>query len=151
MRWVRAAAAAVVGVALLTGCSEERQANATLPSTTSTAAESTEALPLLGPPDFPVPQEARAQDAVGVSAFAAYYLDLADFLLPTLDSQPLRALSRECEVCDQLADGYDSDRTAGNKYEGGDITIVSTGTAVVDGTRGEVSFLLSQAPVEVYD
>src|SRR3954452_17635339 len=101
MRWVRAAAAAVVGVALLTGCSEERQANATLPSTTSAAAESTEALPPLGPPDLPMPAEAREKTAAGFQSFANYYLTLVNRLQVDLDASYLRELSRGCETCDR--------------------------------------------------
>ncbi|WP_369132401.1 DUF6318 family protein [Modestobacter sp. I12A-02662] len=151
MRFARVAAAAVAGVALLAGCSEGQQANETLPSTSSTAAPSSDALQPLGPPEFPVPDAAREQTPSGVAAFAAYYLDLSDFLLPSLDSQPLRELSRQCEVCDQLADGYDADRAAGYRYEGGGLTVTSTGTATVEGTHGELSFVLRQEPVAVYD
>src|SRR4051794_7705910 len=53
----------VVGTALLTGCSEKVEANDTLPS--KSAAEATEALPEVGPADFPVPDEARTKDAAG--------------------------------------------------------------------------------------
>ena len=48
---------------LLGGCSEKQEANDTLPS--ASAAETTEALPEVGPADFPVPDEARTKDAAG--------------------------------------------------------------------------------------
>ena len=51
---------AVIGASMLGGCSEKHEANDTLPS--ASAAETTEALPALGPPDFPVPDEARTKD-----------------------------------------------------------------------------------------
>src|SRR5215204_764359 len=70
----RAAAGLVVVTALVGGCSEKQEANATLPSTS--AAETTEALPEVGPADFPVPDEARTKDATGADAFARYYIEL---------------------------------------------------------------------------
>ena len=59
---------------LLGGCSEKQEANDTLPS--ASAAETTEALPEVGPADFPVPDEARTKDAAGAEAFLRYYIDL---------------------------------------------------------------------------
>jgi hypothetical protein len=149
MRRVRLAAAVVVGVAVLAGCSDDGTANETLPSTTSSAAETTESLPPLGPPDFPVPDEARQQTPEGAKAFTGYYLDLSDYLLASLNSQPLRALSEGCEVCLELADGYDADRAAGYSYEGGDVSVTSTGNVTVDGGVAEISYLLHQEPVTV--
>ncbi|MCW2579144.1 MAG: uncharacterized protein JWR82_745, partial [Blastococcus sp.] len=56
----------VAGALLLSGCSEKQEANDTLPSTS--ASPSTEALPEVGPADFPVPDEARTKDAAGAEA-----------------------------------------------------------------------------------
>ena len=151
MRVGQAVAGAAVGIAVLAGCSDSGTANETLPPTTSSAAPTSETLQPLGPPDFRVPDEARQKTPEGVLAFTKYYIDLTEHQLPSLDAQPIRDLSRSCEVCDQLADGYDADRAAGYRYEGERLSIVSTGTAVVDGSRGEVSFLLNQPPVAVYD
>jgi len=64
----------LIGTALLGGCSEKHEANDTLPS--PSAAETTEALPALGPADFPVPDEARTKDAAGAEAFLRYFVDL---------------------------------------------------------------------------
>jgi hypothetical protein len=50
-----------------------------------------------------------------------------------------------------LADGYDTDKRSGYKYQGGEITVASNGTPVVKDGAGEVSFLLNQAPVTVFD
>jgi hypothetical protein len=150
MRLVRVAAGAVVAISVLAGCSDGETANETLPPS-STAAETSESLTPLGPPDFPVPDEAREKTPEGVTAFARYYLALSDHLLTSLDSQPLRGLSQNCEVCDQLADGYDADKAAGLRYEGGKLEVNSTGTAVVESGSGEVSFFLTQEAVTVYD
>ncbi len=59
------------------GCSEPGQPSTSLPTATSTSAEPT--LEPLGPPDFPVPAEAREQTEAGAIAMASYYLDLIDF------------------------------------------------------------------------
>ena len=151
MRLGRAIAAAAVGIAVLAGCSDGGTANETLPPATSPAAPTAEALQPLGPSDFPVPDEARKKTPEGVRAFTQYYIDLTEHQLSSLDPQPIRDLSRDCEVCDQLADGYDADRAAGYRYQGEPLTITSTGTAVVEGDRGEISFLLNQPPVVLYD
>lgn len=150
MRRVRVAVATAVGVAVLAGCSSGETANETLPSASSTAAETSEALPPLGPPDMPMPSEARQRTPEGVTSFVTYYLDLADFLLKDLESAPLRDLSKDCASCAQLADGYDADRAAGNRYEGGEISIKSMGTASVSARGGEVAYLLHQDAVRLY-
>ena len=151
MRLGRATAAAAVGVAVLAGCSDSGTANETLPPLTSSAAPTTEALQPLGPPDFPVPDEARRKTSEGVLAFTTYYLQLTDHVLPSLDAGPLRDLSKGCEACDALAAGYQADRAAGYRYEAGKLSIDSTGTSVVEGDTGEISFLLTQPPVRVFD
>ena len=151
MRLGRATAAAVVGIAVLAGCSNGETANETLPPVTSSAAPTSEALQPLGPPDFPVPDEARQKTPEGVLAFTTYYLRLTDHVLPSLDGSPLRDLSRNCEACDALAAGYEADRAAGYRYEAGELSINSTGTSVVEGDTGEISFLLTQPPVRVFD
>jgi hypothetical protein len=152
MRWVRAAAAALVGVALLAGCSEERQANATLPSTTSAAAESTEALPPLGPPDLPMPPEARANTAEGAAAFVDYYLRLINRTNADMDPQYLRQLASQCITCARLADETATDAAAGYHYVGGELTVDGDlSAALTEPGRAEAAFLVDQAPLEVQD
>jgi hypothetical protein len=151
MRLVRGAAAAAVGIAVLAGCSDGGTANETLPPTSTTAAETSESLPPLGPADFPVPDEARNKTQAGAAAFAQYYIELSNFLLPSLESSPLRELSLDCDVCTQLADGYDADRTAGYTYSGGELTIRSAGKATLVGDAAEIAFIVDQAAVGVAD
>ena len=91
----------VVGTALLTGCSEKVEANDTLPSTS--AAETTEALPPVGPADFPVPDEARTKDAAGAEAFLRYYIDLINRQQAIPAGQPLRDLGPDCQDCLRIA------------------------------------------------
>src|SRR5689334_7494034 len=136
-RWsARLVACALALPLLLAGCSAKHQASESLPRTPEATASKT--LPSLGPADFPVPVEARAKTAAGASAFARYYIELANHLLSNLDSEPLRELSRNCATCDSLADGYDANKQAGYHYEGGQLFITSLGVASVNGDRGEI-------------
>lgn len=151
MRLVRVAAAVVVGVAVLAGCSDGEKANETLPSTSSTAAETTDSLPPLGPPDLPMPAQAREQTPAGVAAFTDYYVALINRLQRDLDSTYLRLLSSSCAGCDRIATDADNDKAAGYSYRGGELVLTSKGAAVVDDEGGEIAFIVDQAPMEVVD
>lgn len=150
-RWsARVAVCAVAVPLLLAGCSAEHQASRSLPTNTTTA-KSSPTLPPLGPADFPVPVEARSKTPAGVQAFTRYYIALMNRQAETLDSQPLRNLSRDCQTCTELANSYDDVKAAGHKFVGGDISVSSTGTAIVNGDEGEISFLLLEQPTKVVD
>src|SRR5829696_4256686 len=117
----RGMAAVVVGAALLTGCSEKQEASETLPS--SSAAETSEELPEIGPADFPVPDEARTKDAAGAEAFLRYYIDLSNRQQVLLDGEPIRQLGPECPECLRIAKNFDDVAAAGQRYEGGKLTL----------------------------
>jgi hypothetical protein len=68
LRW--AIAGLVVGTTMLGGCSEKVEANDTLPTTS--ASQTSAELPPLGPPDLPMPEQAREQTAEGADALTAY-------------------------------------------------------------------------------
>jgi hypothetical protein len=87
-----AVAGLVVATDLLTGCSEKQEASTTLPTTS--AAETTEVLPQLGPADFPVPDEARTKDAAGADAFLRYYIELSNRQQELLDGDPFATSHR---------------------------------------------------------
>jgi hypothetical protein len=143
---------AAVPLSLAAGCSEKHQAAQTLPTTASSSATSSAAaLPTVGPADFSVPPEARQRTPAGVEAFTRYYIELLNRQLRTLDSTPLRELSRHCSSCTALADSYDRGRAAGHKYEGGQLSVESIGSATVQGNIGETSFSLRQEAVTVRD
>lgn len=152
-RWtLRFAACLGVLTVLISGCTEKQQANETLPSASKTSAsESSDTLPPLGPEDFPMPEEARTKDAGGANAFVRYYVELTNHLLDNLESQPLRDLSSGCETCSRLADGYDADRKAGYRYQGGRLTVASAGAPSLTGDRAEIAFVLHQEAVTVLD
>src|SRR5919112_63388 len=61
------------------------------------------ALPPLGPPDLPMPVEARTQDAAGAEAFVRYYIDLINRTSTVMDAAPLREFSHSCADCNRIA------------------------------------------------
>jgi hypothetical protein len=149
MRLARVAAGALVGVAVLAGCSSKEPANETLPTPSSTTAAN-EAFPPLGPADFPVPAEAREKTQAGAEAALRYYLDLLTHQAG-MSGQPLRDLSKDCSFCDFLADRYDQDVAAGYAYQGGDIAVIDMSSPAISGEVAEFSFALSQAAIEIVD
>ncbi|MFD2093974.1 DUF6318 family protein [Blastococcus deserti] len=134
----------LVGTALLTGCSEKQEASETLPS--PSAAETTEALPPLGPEDFPVPDEARTKDAAGAEAFLRYYIELLNRLQAIPLGEPLRELSPECETCLRIARAFDDAAAAGWTYQGGE---VSLNDVTEPQLNGDTASLVFGARVEV--
>ena len=150
MRRVAVAAAAVVGIAVLAGCSDGEQANETLPSTSVTAAEPSEttpALPPMGPADFPMPVEAREMTEAGAEAFLDYYLAVE---ARSTEGEPIRQLSRECSVCRRVAEQRDADAQAGNSSSGGDYTI-SIVESIVQGDQSNVIFTVNSTAVTIVD
>jgi hypothetical protein len=145
----------VVGTALLTGCSEKQEASDTLPTTS--ASPSTEALPEVGPADFPVPDEARTKDAAGAEAFLRYYIELINRQQAIPAGEPLRELSPDCETCLRIARAFDDAAAAGHTYHGGELSLndvvepqVEGDTAsLVFGTRVEAVSLQDAAGVPV--
>ena len=150
MRLGAMAAAAVVGVVVLAGCSDGEQANDTLPSTSTSApepSETTPALPPMGPADFPMPAEAREMTEAGAEAFLDYYLAVE---ARSTDGEPIRQLSQNCQVCVSVADQRDADRQAGYVSSGGgfSITVVES---FVKGDQANVIFTATSGAITVVD
>jgi len=139
----------LVGTALLSGCSQKTQANETLPS--AGASPTTEALPPVGPVDFPVPDEARTQDAAGAEAFLRYWIDLLNRQQAIPAGQPLRDLGPECRECLRIARVYDEAAAAGNRYVGGLLTVVNVATPMLDGDQTTVAFTAREDAVQLVD
>jgi hypothetical protein len=139
----------LVGTALLSGCSQKTEANDTLPSTST--APTTEDLPQVGPPDFPVPDEARAKDAAGAEAFLRYWIDLLNRQQAIPAGQPLRDLGPECRECLRIARVYDEAAAAGNHYVGGLLTVVNVATPMLDGDQTTVAFTAREDAVQLVD
>lgn len=137
LRW--AVAGLAIATTVLTGCAEKQEANTTLP--TASAAETTEALPELGPADFPVPDEARTKDAAGAEAFLRYYIELMGRQQDVPAGEPLRQLGPDCQECRRIAQDMDEAAAAERRYQGGKLSIAGDfGTAHSDDTVN-LSFL----------
>jgi hypothetical protein len=142
------AAAAVA----LAGCgSEGQQASTDLPPVSTSAAESMPELSPLGPPDLPMPAEARVQDEAGAEAFVRYYIELINRSSGVMDAQPLRDLSDGCFDCNRIADNIDTDAMAGYQYENGILTITDLYQAEVEDEAAKLGFFVDQAPLRVVD
>jgi hypothetical protein len=140
---------ALVGTSLLSGCSEKQEANDTLPATS--AAPTTEALPPIGPADFPVPDEARTKDAAGAEAFLRYWIALLNRQRPLLDSEPVRELAPECQDCLRIANNYDEAKAAGRRYEGGELSMNDVIKPEVGGGSASIIFGVRQEAVRLVE
>ncbi|WP_336031229.1 hypothetical protein [Geodermatophilus sp. FMUSA9-8] len=132
--------ALTLATALLSACSTEAEAPSESLPTTSAPATTTEALPVVGPPDFPVPPEARTQDAAGAEAFLRYWIDLLNRQRAIPAGQPLRDLGPDCDECRRIADNNDATAAARETYVGGNVTLNDVPPAVLTGDRAEVIF-----------
>ena len=139
----------LLGTALVTGCSEKTEANETLPS--ASAAPTSEALPPIGPADFPVPDEARTKDAAGAETFLRYWIDLMNRQRAIPAGQPLRDLGPDCQECLRIARNYDDVAAAGHRYEGGDLTLNDVPPPVLDRDNALVNFGVRRESVRVVD
>jgi len=151
MRLVRVAAAVVVGVAMLAGCSGGEKANETLPSTSSTPVETTESLPPLGPPDLPMPADAREQTPAGAEAFIRYYMAIYTAAQADLDATYLAQFSQECSFCNALIKRLTDNAASGNTYDGGAVTLTATSLAPSEHDRMEGAFTIDQAALTIRD
>ena len=133
----------LVGVSVLAGCSAEgQQASTELPPASSTSAEPTPELPPLGPADFPVPDEARVQDEAGAEAFLRYYIDLINRQQAIPNGEPLRILGPDCGDCQRVARQYDEVAAAGQRDEGGALSITTDPGVRVTDDEARVSFIV---------
>ncbi len=141
-----------LGTALLTGCASEaaETPSESLPSTSSPA-PTTEALPAVGPADFPVPPEARTKDAAGAEAFLRYWIDLLNRQQAIPAGQPLRDLGPECQECLRIAQNLDDAEVAGNRYVGGEVSLVDVLPPTMDGDTVQFSFSARREPVALVD
>jgi hypothetical protein len=149
MRLVRVTAAATLGLGLLAGCSDGGTASQTLPSASSSPASTSAALLPLGPPDMPMPDEAREQTAAGAEAFLRYYIDILNYTQSELTPTYVRDLSEQCATCNAFADGVDGYVHQGYRLSGGRIALTSASNAVLKGDEAEFSVALTQQPLTV--
>ena len=152
-RWtLRLVAGLAAGALVLSGCSERQEASDTLPGADASPSASEPELPPLGPPDLPMPAEARTQDAAGAEAFVRYYIDLINRTSTVMDAAPLREFSNGCTECDRIAGDYNNDAAAGYRYDGGRITLLEVGEPLIsNSTTAEVAFRFNLEPLTVVD
>jgi hypothetical protein len=151
-RWtLRLAAGLAAGAVALSGCSERQEANDTLPGADASPSASEPSLPPLGPPDLPMPAEARTQDAAGAEAFVRYYIDLINRTSTVMDAAPLREFSQSCEDCNRIASVVEEDAASGRQYSGGLITIITMGEPLIKDTTAEMAIRADVAALEVQD
>jgi hypothetical protein len=151
-RWtLRLVAGLAAGAVALSGCSERQEANDTLPVAGASPSASEPELPPLGPPDLPMPAEARTQDAAGAEAFVRYYIDLINRTSTVMDAAPLREFSRGCEDCNRIAARAEEAAAAREKYDGGEITITQIGEPLLKPGTAEMAFRIDQAEFVVLD
>jgi hypothetical protein len=139
----------LLATALLSGCSGTTEANDTLPS--ASPAPTTEALPPIGPADFPVPDEARTKDAAGAEAFVRYYIELLNRQQALPAGQPLRDLSSECATCERIARAFDDAAAAGHVYNGGELTLKDVLEPQLDGDTASLIFWVQVEALSLRD
>ncbi len=142
----------VLGTALLTGCSgaTAEAPSDSLPSTSS-AAPTTAGLPAVGPADFPVPPEARTQDAARAEAFLRDRIDLLNRQRAIPAGQPLRDLGPECQECLRIAKNYDDAAASGSRYIGGEVSLADVPSPVMEGDTAQISFSARREAVSLVD
>ncbi|GAB3354363.1 DUF6318 family protein [Modestobacter lapidis] len=145
MRLARGAAGALIALAVLTGCSSKAPANDTLPSAAPTSADASETLPPLGPPDFPMPAEARAQTPAGAEAFLRYYIGLYNAAQESMDTRYLKQFGRACDTCIGLSNQLEEDAKAGYRYQGGDVIVNGISPPLTRRSEAEIAFSITQA------
>jgi Family of unknown function (DUF6318) len=151
MRLARMAAGLLVGVAVLTGCAGKQPANETLPAAAPTTADATPTLPPLGPPDMPMPAEAREKTSASATTFLRYYMNLLNVAQANLDPRYVSQLSQGCETCDRLIQNIEEDSRANREYQGGAISITSTSNPAIFGDEAQLAFSMEQGALTVRD
>ncbi|MDP9461635.1 MAG: DUF6318 family protein [Actinomycetota bacterium] len=141
----------LVETALLSGCSERQEASTTLPAESAAPTTSAEALPPLGPPDLPMPAEARAKTPEGAQIFVRYYIGLINRTSTVLDAAPLREFSNRCEDCNRIATGTENAAAAGEDFEGGDMIVTFLGQPLMTETTAEMVVRIDQKRFIVLD
>jgi uncharacterized protein DUF6318 len=151
-RWtLRLVAGLVAGVVALSGCSERQEASDTLPGADASPTASEPQLPPLGPPDLPMPAEARTQDAAGAEAFVRYYIDLINRTSTVMDAAPLREFSNGCADCHRIATATEETAAAGEDYEGGYMTVLQVGKPLIEENSAQMALRVDQTQFRVLD
>jgi hypothetical protein len=151
-RWtLRLLAGLAAGAVVLSGCSERQEAADTLPEADATPSASEPELPPLGPPDLPMPAEARTQDAAGAEAFVRYYIDLINRTSTVMDAAPLREFSDGCTECNRIASNTEVAAANGQVFRDGEISIIQMGKPLIADGTAQLALRVDQARFVVVD
>jgi hypothetical protein len=151
-RWtLRLLAGLAAGAVVLSGCSERQEAADTLPEADATPSASEPELPPLGPPDLPMPAEARTQDAAGAEAFVRYYIDLINRTSSVMDAAPLREFSDGCTECNRIASNTEVAAANGQVFRDGEISIIQMGKPLIADGTAQLALRVDQARFVVVD
>ena len=151
-RWtLRLVVGLAAGAVLLSGCSGQQEANDTLPGADATPSASEAELPPLGPPDLPMPAEARTQDAAGAEAFVRYYIDLINRTSTVMDAAPLREFSKQCAECNRIASNTEKAAASGRRFRDGEISVIQMGMPLLDGRTAQLAMRVNQDRFVVLD
>lgn len=106
-----------------------------------------------GPTVPPVPSGMAKSDRLGATSFASHFIDLMDYAYQSVDAAPLRDLGLpSCQTCRQFVSQLDSDRAAGNRYQGGRVHFRSAEPESVDeGRHAVVDAMFDQDELKVLD
>jgi uncharacterized protein DUF6318 len=150
--WTRQLVACLAaGGVVLSGCSDRQEANDTLPEADASPSASESVLPPLGPPDLPMPAEARTQDAAGAEAFVRYYIDLINRTSTVMDAAPLRKFSQGCTECERIASNTEGAAANGQKFQDGEISIIQMGKPLIANGTAQLALRVDQARFVVVD
>ncbi|NEK94520.1 hypothetical protein GCU67_10095 [Modestobacter muralis] len=140
-----------MAIAVLTSCSSGETANETLPPVSSSAAPTSDTLQPLGPPDLPMPMEARQQSEAGAQAFLRYYMQLYSAAQASMNADYLDQFSQDCATCDRIIEEIRQDAATGYSYRGGQISVDYLDSSPVKGSVVEAVLSIRQSPLTVID
>lgn len=148
----RRAVAVGVAVGLLAACAGSPEVEPSAPPTQAEATPSPTPTPTpTAAPETIPPERPAAMDEIsteGAEAVARYFLSLHMYAYRTGDLSDWRALSApECAFCSSVADGVEAAIVSEQRAEGGEFTVNSTSTTVIDdGSRFSVELRGQQEP-----
>jgi Family of unknown function (DUF6318) len=153
---VRLGVVAVAVVLAVAGCSGGDAPSSALPSgsappqSSSPPSNPPSTAATTPPPSAPtLPATATQDTPTGAQSFARYYIEVLDYAYRAGDTQLLRQLAH-CPGCDAVADGIDKFISAGGRYEGGQLSVVSAETVrYAAGQAGLVSMVYSRSEREL--
>ncbi|WP_461022382.1 DUF6318 family protein [Thalassiella azotivora] len=138
---------ALAGGLVLAGCGDEEPVDD--PTSAPTASETASAEPSVAPPTLP--SEAATESDTGAGDFTRHWFALLTHSYATGDTAALREASHpDCGTCSNLIAEIRSTVDAGQRYQGGAVTVVDALSPPLDGVSPvDVSTRTSQQALTV--